>query len=107
MIEQAVLQVTKNQLEEALPQWLLGEIKDRDTGLNMASSLDIFNHALDCRDQIEDDPVNEYISKYNSRIDMSQGFNQYVECQEEYCDFFKDAEQPITDAELEAKRQLH
>eukprot|EP00957_Ditylum_brightwellii_P024281 1831429-Ditylum_brightwellii.AAC.1 len=31
MIKKAVLQVCKNQLQEALPKWLLMEIEDRDT----------------------------------------------------------------------------
>eukprot|EP00957_Ditylum_brightwellii_P072645 5520178-Ditylum_brightwellii.AAC.1 len=31
MIKKAVLQVCKNQLQEALPKWLLAEIEDRDT----------------------------------------------------------------------------
>eukprot|EP00957_Ditylum_brightwellii_P014752 1112222-Ditylum_brightwellii.AAC.1 len=83
----AVLQVSKNQLEEALPQWLLGEIKDRDTGLNTVSILDIFNHAFNHRGQIDNDLVDEYSSKYNSPIDMSQGFNAYVKHQKECRDF--------------------
>eukprot|EP00957_Ditylum_brightwellii_P006436 488523-Ditylum_brightwellii.AAC.1 len=31
IIEEAVLQVCKNQLQEALPRWLLSKIEDRDT----------------------------------------------------------------------------
>eukprot|EP00957_Ditylum_brightwellii_P178140 13568437-Ditylum_brightwellii.AAC.1 len=31
MIKKAVLQVCKNQLQDALPKWLLAEIVDRDT----------------------------------------------------------------------------
>eukprot|EP00957_Ditylum_brightwellii_P033839 2564710-Ditylum_brightwellii.AAC.1 len=38
---------------------------------------------------------------------MSKGFNAYVEQQEECHDFFQDADQPIIDAQLVAKGQLH
>eukprot|EP00957_Ditylum_brightwellii_P184661 14064001-Ditylum_brightwellii.AAC.1 len=34
LTEQAVLQVSKNMLEEALLHWMLSEIEDRETGLN-------------------------------------------------------------------------
>eukprot|EP00957_Ditylum_brightwellii_P027144 2052615-Ditylum_brightwellii.AAC.1 len=33
--------------------------------------------------QIDDDMVDEYTSKYNSPIDILQGFNTYVQHQEE------------------------
>eukprot|EP00957_Ditylum_brightwellii_P071536 5438620-Ditylum_brightwellii.AAC.1 len=68
---------------EALLKWLLSEIEDRDTGLNTASLQDIFNHAYDCRGQIDDDLVDEYTNNFNAPIDMTQGFNTYVEQQEE------------------------
>eukprot|EP00957_Ditylum_brightwellii_P158196 12041442-Ditylum_brightwellii.AAC.1 len=71
MIEKAVLQVCKNQLQEALPKWLLKEIEDRDT--------------------------DEYTTNFNGPIGMTQGFNTYVEQQKECRDFFSDALQPITD----------
>eukprot|EP00957_Ditylum_brightwellii_P053846 4079353-Ditylum_brightwellii.AAC.1 len=62
-------------LGDALPRWLLAEIKDRDTGLNNVSILDIFDHAFDCRGQIDDDLVDEYTGKYNAILDVAQGFN--------------------------------
>eukprot|EP00957_Ditylum_brightwellii_P179843 13700304-Ditylum_brightwellii.AAC.1 len=80
MIEQADLRVTKNQLEEELSHWLLAEIEDRDMGLSNVSMLDIFGHTYDCRGQIDDNLVDEYNSKFNLPIDMTQGFNAYVEC---------------------------
>eukprot|EP00957_Ditylum_brightwellii_P182705 13916632-Ditylum_brightwellii.AAC.1 len=70
-------------LTEALPQWLLAEIEDKETGLNTVSIHDIFDHAFDRRGQIYDDLVDEYTSMYNAPIDMSKGFNDYVEQQEE------------------------
>eukprot|EP00957_Ditylum_brightwellii_P083192 6325333-Ditylum_brightwellii.AAC.1 len=60
VIEKAVLQVCKNQLQEALPKWLLSKIEDRDTELNTVSLQDIFDHAYDCRGQIDNDLVDEY-----------------------------------------------
>eukprot|EP00957_Ditylum_brightwellii_P055604 4213661-Ditylum_brightwellii.AAC.2 len=75
MIEKAVLQVCKNQLQEALPKCLLSKIEDRDT-----------------RGQIDDDLVDEYTNNFNAPIDMTQGFNTYVEQQEECKDFFSDAQ---------------
>eukprot|EP00957_Ditylum_brightwellii_P173559 13214473-Ditylum_brightwellii.AAC.1 len=89
-IENAVLQGCKNQLQEALPKWLLSEIEDRDTG-----------------GQIDDDLVDEYTNNFNAPLDMTQGFNTYVERQEECRDFFSDAQQPITDQQLSGKGQLH
>eukprot|EP00957_Ditylum_brightwellii_P093907 7151595-Ditylum_brightwellii.AAC.1 len=44
MIEKAVLQMCKNQVQEALPKWLLSEIEDHDTGLNAVSLQDIFDN---------------------------------------------------------------
>eukprot|EP00957_Ditylum_brightwellii_P100115 7629837-Ditylum_brightwellii.AAC.1 len=38
---------------------------------------------------------------------MSQGFNGYVERQEECRDFFLDAGQPVSDQQMSAKGQLH
>eukprot|EP00957_Ditylum_brightwellii_P066849 5073261-Ditylum_brightwellii.AAC.1 len=38
---------------------------------------------------------------------MAQGFNGYVERQEECCDFFLDAGQPVSDQQTSAKGQLH
>eukprot|EP00957_Ditylum_brightwellii_P086580 6586985-Ditylum_brightwellii.AAC.1 len=51
-----------------MPQWLLGKIKDRDTGLSTVNILDIFDHAFDCRGQIDDDLVDEYSSRRNAMI---------------------------------------
>eukprot|EP00957_Ditylum_brightwellii_P173308 13194078-Ditylum_brightwellii.AAC.1 len=96
LIEQAVKNVIKNMLGEALPRWLLLEIKDRDTGLNNVSILDIFDHTFDRRGQIDNDLVDEYTNKFNAAIDVAQGFNAYIERQEECCDFFTNAQQPIT-----------
>eukprot|EP00957_Ditylum_brightwellii_P027316 2064987-Ditylum_brightwellii.AAC.1 len=90
-----------------MSQWLLGKIKDRDTGLKLVSILDIFNHVFDFRGQINDDLVDEYTSKYNFLANLSQGFNTSVKCQEECRGFFEAAEQPITSAQLAAKGQLH
>ena len=107
LIELAVQNVIKNMLGDALPRWLLAEIEDRDTGLNNVSILDIFDHAFDRRGQIDDDLVDEYTGKYNAALDVAQGFNVYVERQEECRDFFADAQQPITNQQLAAKRQMH
>eukprot|EP00957_Ditylum_brightwellii_P108831 8301489-Ditylum_brightwellii.AAC.1 len=95
--------LTENQLEAALPWWLLAEIEDRDTGLNIVSIHDIFDHAFDCSGQIDDDLVDEYTTKYNAPLDVAQGFNVYIEHQEECQDFFADAQQPIADTQLTAK----
>eukprot|EP00957_Ditylum_brightwellii_P018393 1384316-Ditylum_brightwellii.AAC.1 len=59
-------------LGDTLPWWLLAEIKDRDTGLNNVSILDIFDHAFDRCSQINDDLVNEYTSKFNAALDVAQ-----------------------------------
>ena len=83
------------------------EIKDRDTGLNAVSLQDIFDHVYDCRGQIDDDLVDEYTTNFNVPIDMTQGFNTYVEQQEKWRDFFSDAQQPITDQQLLGKVQFH
>eukprot|EP00957_Ditylum_brightwellii_P127988 9760631-Ditylum_brightwellii.AAC.1 len=107
MIEKAVFQVCKNQLQEALSKWLLSEIEDCDTGLNTVSLQDIFDHAYDGRGQIDNDLVDEYTNNFNTPIDMTQGINTYAECQEECRDFFSDAQQPITDQQLAGKGQLH
>eukprot|EP00957_Ditylum_brightwellii_P180797 13773480-Ditylum_brightwellii.AAC.2 len=107
MIENAVFQVSKNQLEKALTKWLLSKIEDFDTGLNTISLQDIFDHAYNCRGQIDNDLVYECASTFNARIDMSQGFNTYVKHQEECRDFFRDAQQPITDQQLASKGQLY
>eukprot|EP00957_Ditylum_brightwellii_P041805 3165713-Ditylum_brightwellii.AAC.1 len=40
-------------------------------------------------------------------MDVAQGFNVYVEHQEECQYFFADAQQPIKDTQLAAKGQLH
>eukprot|EP00957_Ditylum_brightwellii_P132856 10131364-Ditylum_brightwellii.AAC.1 len=92
---------------EALPKWLLSEIEDCNTGLNTISLQDIFNQAYNCRGQINDDLVDEYTSNFKAPIDMSQGFNTYVKCQEECRDFFSNEQQPITDQQLAGKGQLH
>eukprot|EP00957_Ditylum_brightwellii_P060981 4629008-Ditylum_brightwellii.AAC.1 len=94
-------------LDEALPRWLLADVEDRETGLNTVCIHDILDHAFDCRGQINDDLVDEYTNIFNSPIDMLKGFNTYVERQEECCDFFEDAEQPITNTQLAAIGQLH
>eukprot|EP00957_Ditylum_brightwellii_P160882 12249234-Ditylum_brightwellii.AAC.1 len=107
MIEKAVLQVAKNQLQEALLKWLLSEIEDRNTGLNTVSLQDIFNHVYNCGGHIGNDLVDEYTSNFNAPIDMSQGFNTYARHQEECRDFFSDVQQPITDQQLAGKGQLH
>eukprot|EP00957_Ditylum_brightwellii_P186339 14187305-Ditylum_brightwellii.AAC.1 len=107
MIEKTVLQVSKNQLEKAILKWLLSKIEDCDTSLNTVSLKDIFNHAYNCRGQIDNDLVDEYTSKFNAPIDMSQGFNTYAEHQEECRDFFSNAQQPIIDQQLAGKGQLH
>eukprot|EP00957_Ditylum_brightwellii_P112466 8574330-Ditylum_brightwellii.AAC.1 len=57
---------------DTLPQWLLAEIKDRDTGLNNVSIFDIFDHAFDHRGQIDNDLVDEYTSKFNAALDVAQ-----------------------------------
>eukprot|EP00957_Ditylum_brightwellii_P068916 5231202-Ditylum_brightwellii.AAC.1 len=49
--------VVQSWREEALPKCLLSEIKDCNTGLNDVSLQDIFDHAYDCRGQIDDDLV--------------------------------------------------
>eukprot|EP00957_Ditylum_brightwellii_P054544 4132656-Ditylum_brightwellii.AAC.1 len=82
MIKKAVLQVCKNQLQEALPEWLLSKIEDCDTGLNTVSLQDIFDHVYDRRDQIDDNLVEDYTNNFNTPIYMTQGFNTYVEHQE-------------------------
>eukprot|EP00957_Ditylum_brightwellii_P013497 1018293-Ditylum_brightwellii.AAC.1 len=69
--------------------------------------LNIFDHAFDRRGQIDNDLVNEYTNKFNAALDMAQGFNVYVERQEECRDFFTDAQQPITNQQLAAKGQMH
>eukprot|EP00957_Ditylum_brightwellii_P186711 14217191-Ditylum_brightwellii.AAC.1 len=107
MIEKAVLQVCNNQLHEALPKWLLSEIEDQDTGLNTVSLQDIFDNAYDCRGQVGDDLVVKYTNNFNTPIDMTQGFNTYVERQEECRDFFSNAQKPITNQQLSGKGQLH
>eukprot|EP00957_Ditylum_brightwellii_P006446 489352-Ditylum_brightwellii.AAC.1 len=95
--------IIKVMLTEALPCWLLAEIKDRETGLNTVSIHNIFDHAFDRRRQIHDDLVDEYTLMYNTPIDMSKGFNSYVKQQDECRDFVQDADQPITNAQLAAK----
>eukprot|EP00957_Ditylum_brightwellii_P143086 10902228-Ditylum_brightwellii.AAC.1 len=107
MIEQAVKNIIKIMLAEALPHWLLAEIEDRETGLNTISIHDIFDHAFDRRGQIQDDLVDVYTTIFNSPIDMSKGVNAYIELQEEYCEFFTNVQQPIMDTQLAAKGQLH
>eukprot|EP00957_Ditylum_brightwellii_P020825 1570199-Ditylum_brightwellii.AAC.1 len=72
MIEKAILQVCKNQLQEGLPKWLPAEIEDRDSGLNAVRLQDIFDHAFDCRGHIDDDLVDEYTTNFNAPIDMTQ-----------------------------------
>eukprot|EP00957_Ditylum_brightwellii_P119188 9092173-Ditylum_brightwellii.AAC.1 len=94
LTKQAVLQITKNMLEEALPWWMLIEIEDRETGLNNVNLHDIFDHAFDRRGQIDNALVDEYTTTFNAQLDMAQGFNGYVERQEECHDFFLDAGQP-------------
>eukprot|EP00957_Ditylum_brightwellii_P170080 12946314-Ditylum_brightwellii.AAC.2 len=47
MIKQAVQNIIKVMLMEALPQWFLAEIEDRETGLNTVSINNIFDHAFD------------------------------------------------------------
>jgi hypothetical protein len=69
--------------------------------------MDILDHAFDRRGQIDDDLVDEYTTTYNAPIEMAQGFNVYVERQEDCRDFFADAQQPITDTQLAAKGQMH
>eukprot|EP00957_Ditylum_brightwellii_P072731 5528424-Ditylum_brightwellii.AAC.1 len=59
MIEKAVLKVCKNQLQEALPKWLLSKIEYCDIGLNTISLQDIFNHACNCRGQNDDNLVDK------------------------------------------------
>eukprot|EP00957_Ditylum_brightwellii_P106258 8106123-Ditylum_brightwellii.AAC.1 len=59
-------------LNDALPQWLLAEIDDRNTGLNNVSILDIFDHTFDCRGQIDNDLVDKCISKYNAALNVAQ-----------------------------------
>eukprot|EP00957_Ditylum_brightwellii_P196907 15002348-Ditylum_brightwellii.AAC.1 len=94
-------------LGEALPRWLLAEIEDRDTELNNVSILDIFDYAFDRRGQIDDDLVDEYTHKLNAALDVAQGFNVYIERQEEYHDFLSDTQQTITNQQLAAKGQMH
>eukprot|EP00957_Ditylum_brightwellii_P119520 9119001-Ditylum_brightwellii.AAC.1 len=74
-------------LTETLPHWLLAKIEDRETRLNTVSIHNIFDHAFDRPGQIHDDLVDEYTTLYNAPIDMSKGFNAYVEQQEECRDF--------------------
>eukprot|EP00957_Ditylum_brightwellii_P194420 14806579-Ditylum_brightwellii.AAC.1 len=99
--------IIKIMLDEVPPRWLLAEIEDRETRLNTVSIHNILDHAFDCKGQIDDDLVDEYAYIYNSPIDISKGFNMYVERQEDCRDFFEDAEQPITNTQLAAKSQLH
>eukprot|EP00957_Ditylum_brightwellii_P185822 14147926-Ditylum_brightwellii.AAC.1 len=107
MIEKVIENIIKIMLDEALPHWLLAKIEDRETGLNTVSIHNILDHAFDRREQIDDDLVDEYTNIFNSPIDISKGFNTYVERQEECCYFFEGAEQPITNTQLAAKCQLH
>eukprot|EP00957_Ditylum_brightwellii_P127265 9703683-Ditylum_brightwellii.AAC.1 len=76
-------------LDEALPHWLLAEIENRETGLNTVSIHNILDHAFDHRGQIDDNLVDKYTNVYNSPIDMSKGFDAYVERQEECLDFLR------------------
>eukprot|EP00957_Ditylum_brightwellii_P098407 7497619-Ditylum_brightwellii.AAC.1 len=46
MIEQAVQNIIKTMLTEALPCWLLAELEDREKGLNAISILDILTMCL-------------------------------------------------------------
>eukprot|EP00957_Ditylum_brightwellii_P033652 2550983-Ditylum_brightwellii.AAC.1 len=69
LIEQAVQNVIKNMLSEALPRWLLAEIGDREMGLNNVSILNIFDHAFDCCGQINNYLVNKYTNKFNAALD--------------------------------------
>eukprot|EP00957_Ditylum_brightwellii_P180169 13724060-Ditylum_brightwellii.AAC.1 len=101
------VELSKLCCEEALPTWLLSEIKDSDTGLNTTSLGDIFDHACNCRGQVHNDFVDKYTNNFNTPIDMTQGFNTFVECQEECRDFFSNAQQPITVEQLVSKGQLH
>eukprot|EP00957_Ditylum_brightwellii_P153936 11716988-Ditylum_brightwellii.AAC.2 len=64
-------------LEEALPRWMLIEIKDRETGLNNANLHDIFDHAFDRKGQIDDALVDEYTTTFYAQLDMAQEFNGY------------------------------
>eukprot|EP00957_Ditylum_brightwellii_P069661 5290331-Ditylum_brightwellii.AAC.1 len=100
MIDQAVQNIIKITLTEVLPLWLLAEMEDRETGLNTVNIHNTFDHAFDRRAQIHDNLVDEYTMLYKSPIDISKGFNTYVEKQEECCDFSQGADQPITDAQL-------
>eukprot|EP00957_Ditylum_brightwellii_P155938 11869924-Ditylum_brightwellii.AAC.1 len=86
---------------------MLAEIEDRDTGLNNMNIQDIFDHVFDCRGQIDDELVYECITTFSSPLDMSQGFNIYIDCQEECRDFFANAGQPLSDQQMMAKGQLH
>eukprot|EP00957_Ditylum_brightwellii_P051451 3900693-Ditylum_brightwellii.AAC.1 len=94
-------------LEETLLRCMLIEIEDQETGLNNDNLHDIFDHAFDRRGQINDALVDEYTTTFNTQLDMSQGFNRYVERQEECCNFFSIAGQPVTDQQLSTKGQLH
>eukprot|EP00957_Ditylum_brightwellii_P101155 7708842-Ditylum_brightwellii.AAC.2 len=94
-------------LGEALLCWMLSEIEDRETGLNNINLHDIFDHAFDRRGQIDNALVDKYTTTFNAQLDMSQGFNRYVERQEECRNFFADAGQPVSDQQMSAKGQLH
>eukprot|EP00957_Ditylum_brightwellii_P202580 15330783-Ditylum_brightwellii.AAC.1 len=94
-------------LEEALLCWMLSEIEDRETGLNNVNLHAIFDYAFDRRGQINNVLVDEYTTVFNAQLDMLQGFNGYVERQEECRDFFVDAGQPVSDQQMSAKGQLH
>eukprot|EP00957_Ditylum_brightwellii_P050506 3830908-Ditylum_brightwellii.AAC.1 len=69
IIEKAVLQVSKNQLDKALAKWLLSKIEDHCISLNTVSLQDIFNHAYNYKGQIDNDLVDEYMSKFNAPTD--------------------------------------
>eukprot|EP00957_Ditylum_brightwellii_P174210 13262996-Ditylum_brightwellii.AAC.1 len=92
--------IAANSGYEALPKWLLSKIEDHDTRLNTISLQDIFDHAYDRSGQIDNDLVGEYTNNFNAPINMTQGFNTYVECQEECRDFFSDLQQSITNQQL-------
>eukprot|EP00957_Ditylum_brightwellii_P177070 13488844-Ditylum_brightwellii.AAC.1 len=106
-IQHACKTVTKNQLEQATPKWLLKEIEDQITGLKNVTIIDIFDHCFDRKGKIDNNLIIQYQQNFCQPISVSEEIKAYIDKQEECQRFFDDAGQPIMDTQMVSQGQVH
>ena len=103
----AAIKITKSQIKRAWPRSLLKELEHKILGLNNVDIIDILIHSFDRRGKISDGAIEKNQERIAEPFNVEEGFQNYIDRQEECHELAEDANDPYTDRQKVVIGQKH